>query len=479
MSQIPVTQIENDGAPRRGTHNGPWFESRKKIYVREVKGVYQRIRSWSLSVLLLSYFGLCWIQVEGSPLIHFDLPNRKFTLFGTVFWPQDFALLGFALIICAFGLFFITALFGRVWCGYSCPQTVWTFMFMWLEERIEGSRQQRIRLDKSPLSGNKALRKVLKHLSWLVLAFATGFSFVGYFYPAPELARDLFTFSLSSGWALFWILFFTVATYINAGWLREQVCLYMCPYARFQSVMFNEDTLVIGYDALRGEPRGKYRALKNDPNPEMAGVMKGDCVDCRVCVQVCPTGIDIRDGLQYECIGCALCIDACDEIMEKLEQPKGLIRYASERQFQAPLVASGKNWRALGYGGSLMVAIFCFLVILMNRPLVELEVHRDRGALYQVTGVGDVENNFALRVINKQKLSEEMDISISGVEGRWHGPSRLTLSPGEMRTITGALEVKQGDLQKLQTPISFHISSRRDGGPEAHFETLFWRPVDL
>lgn len=343
------------------------YESRKKIYVREISGYFQRIRRVTLSLLLLMYFSFCWITVDGRQLVLFDIQERKFHLFGATFWPQDFALLAMALIISAFGLFFVTSLFGRVWCGYSCPQTAWSLMFIWLEERFEGSRLQRIKLDKAPLGMNKLLRKTGKHSSWLLISLATAVTFVGYFYPIRELMPDLFTGSISSGWAIFWICFFTLATYANAGWLREQVCIYMCPYARFQSVMFNKNTQIVGYDQSRGEPRGnrsRISAKKAEPvNLQPARSQDkqlGDCVDCQMCVQVCPTGIDIRDGLQYECIGCALCIDACDSIMEKMDYAPGLIRYASETEFEKGRPEKKFDARAKGYALVLALSLVCF-----------------------------------------------------------------------------------------------------------------------
>ena len=256
----------------------------------------------------------------------FDLPARKFHILYMTFWPQDFPLLAWLLIIAAFTLFTVTVSAGRVWCGYTCPQTVWTSIYMWIEQRVEGSRNQRIKLDKAPWSAGKLAKKITKHGMWLGVGFLTGLTFVGYIYPIRDLVYDILTLQVGA-WGAAWTVFFTLATYINAGWMREQLCIYVCPYARFQSVMFDQDTLTVAYDATRGEPRG---ARRRDADRDAGDL--GDCISCQLCVQVCPTGIDIRDGLQYQCIGCALCIDACDSVMDKMGYEPGLIRYASERE---------------------------------------------------------------------------------------------------------------------------------------------------
>jgi cytochrome c oxidase accessory protein FixG len=444
------------------------YESRKKIYVKEITGLFQQVRKVSLWLLMIAYFAVCWISIDGQQLLHFDLPARKFHIYGMTFWPQEFVLLSILLIICAYGLFFITTLFGRVWCGYTCPQTAWTFIFMWIEEKVEGSRNQRMKLDKEPMSVRKLLKKASKHALWFGVAFATGLTFVGYFYPMRELVPDLFSFSIDNAWALFWIGFFTVATYINAGWLREQVCLYMCPYARFQSVMFDADTLVVSYDKNRGDPRG---SRKRNADYKEQGL--GDCVDCGMCVQVCPTGIDIRDGLQYECIGCALCIDACDSIMEKMNYPKGLISYTTEHRLESKTSHIFRP-KSIAYGLLLSIMIGAFAYSLMTRVPLQLDVIRDRGALYQLTGMGMIENAYTLKIMNMSDQDQTIKLSVSGLDGlKITGQTEVTVLSGEVYTLPTTVELDPARMKEATYDIEFHIQSTSDSELYTHSESRF------
>ncbi|MEM7764378.1 MAG: cytochrome c oxidase accessory protein CcoG [Pseudomonadota bacterium] len=386
------------------------YRSEGKIYPREVKGRYASLRKLAVVVLLgLFYFGpfLTWSSRQA---ILFDLPARKFYLFGLTLWPQDFLYLALLLILAAISLFFFTALAGRLWCGYACPQTVWTEAFVWIEQWFEGDRSKRMKLDKAPMSMAKFWRKAGKQVSWITLALITGFCFVGYFYPVRELAADMVAFELG-GWALFWVLFYAFATYGNAGFMREQVCKYMCPYARFQSSMFDRDTLIITYDERRGEPRGGRR---RGTDRAAAGI--GDCVDCTLCVQVCPTGIDIREGLQYECIACAACIDACNGVMDKVGYDRGLIRYSTEHAMNGQPTRI-LRLRVIIYSLLLAILAGLFMTSLATRPPVIMDVLKDRNALYRDVGRAGIQNTYRLHVLNKQSQPVRYLLTVSGPEG--------------------------------------------------------------
>ena len=382
------------------------YEVRKTIHPRAVHGWFAAWR-WALVwATQLVFYGTAWLQWNERQAVHFDIVHRKFYIFGLVFWPQDIIYLTVLLIISALSLFLFTAVAGRLWCGYACPQTVYTEIFLWIERKIEGDRAARMRLDAAPLSARKVGLRAAKHGVWIALALWTGFTFVGYVTPIRELWQEVL--ALSTGpWETFWILFYGFATYGNAGWMREQVCKYMCPYARFQSAMFDKDTLIITYDGERGEPRGK-------------GEGKGHCVDCSICVQVCPTGIDIRNGLQYECIGCAACIDGCNQVMEKVGYPKGLIRYstthAMEQKFtRAQMFKRAFRPRVLVYGAVLGVIVAAAGASLWLRVPLKVDVMRDRAAIAREVEGGDIENVYQLQIINISEHKRVFDIEAAGL----------------------------------------------------------------
>jgi cytochrome c oxidase accessory protein FixG len=447
------------------------YQRREKIYTRKIEGFYQRVRLYTGWPLLLGYLLLPWMDWNGRQSVLFDLPERKFHILGLTFWPQDFPMLAFLLIIAAYSLFAVTTFAGRIWCGYTCPQTVWTSIFMWIEQKTEGSRNQRVKLDKAPWSVEKFARKFLKHGGWLFVGFVTGLTFVGYFYPIKDLVYDLATFD-AQGSAVFWILFFTVATYVNAGWMREQVCKYMCPYARFQSVMFDQDTLIVSYDATRGEPRGSRKRSANLKELEL-----GECIDCELCTQVCPTGIDIRDGLQYECIGCALCIDACNSVMDKMEYPRGLIRYTSEHALEG----GHTHWlrpRIIGYVVVLALMVGLFWYNILSRVPLELTVIRDRNQLYTTTDTGAVENIYTLQLVNMHPDGHEFTISISGIEGASIiGDTRYRVSGGEVRSITLRVRAEPEALDKPSTELDFEAVAGDLPSLRARSESRFMKPL--
>ena len=408
------------------------YEKQEKIYARAVTGWFARWR-WALVwATQLVFYGLPWLPWNGRQAVLFDLGARRFYIFDLVLYPQDFIYLTGLLIVSAYALFLFTTVAGRLWCGYACPQTVYTEIFMWVERHIEGDRMRRMKLDKAPWGPEKLLRKGAKQLAWIAIGLWTGLSFVGYFTPIRELGASALALGLGP-WESFWVLFYGFATYGNAGWMREQVCKYMCPYARFQSVMFDKDTLVVTYDQQRGEPRGGARSKRSqdrhtqDLRSATAGAdsktaKQGDCIDCGLCVQVCPTGIDIRKGLQYECIGCTACIDVCNGVMDKMQYPRGLIRYDTQNGLQQHLSRSEVlkrvlRPRVLGYTAVLLLVCAGLLFSLLTRAPFRVDVVRDRGAMARVVDDGWVENVYRMQIMNATESAQRYRISAEGLAG--------------------------------------------------------------
>src|SRR5574337_1250033 len=416
------------------------YEAQKKIYPRSISGLFARWR-WAMVFLTqLVFYGLPWLQWGERQMVLFDLGTRRFYMFGLVLYPQDFIYLTGLLIISALSLFLFTAVAGRLWCGFTCPQTVYTEIFMWIEHKIEGDRSTRIRLDNGSWTFEKIWKKSLKQFAWVSVALWTGFTFVGYFVPIRELGGELL--SLHGSWQIFWVLFYGLATYGNAGYLREQVCKYMCPYARFHSAMFDNDTLVVTYDPERGEPRGP-RGKRADP----AALGLGSCVDCQLCVHVCPTGIDIRKGLQYECIGCAACIDACDNVMDRMGYARGLIRYDTQNGL-AQHLARGQRLRrifrprVLVYGSVLVAIVAALFVTLALRAPFRVDVVRDRVALARQVGDGEIENVYRLQVMNATESPQRLRIAAEGLPAiRLEGQAELALAPAEAQWVTVAARI--------------------------------------
>jgi cytochrome c oxidase accessory protein FixG len=390
-----------------GPASESYYATHQKVYPREVTGRFANLRVLSVWVLLGLFYVMPWVNWGERQAVLFDLPARKFFILGLVFWPQDFIFLTWLLIIAALSLFFFTAVGGRLWCGYACPQTVWTEAFLWMERITEGNRAARLKLDRAGWSSRKVARKGAKQVLWVGFALWTGFTFVGFFTPIRTLGYELLAFA-PGPWEAFWILFYGFATYGNAGYLREQVCKYMCPYARFQSAMFDRDTLVITYDRERGEPRG---ARKRGTDPRARGL--GDCIDCTLCVQVCPTGIDIRKGLQIECIACAACIDVCDDVMDKMGSPRGLVRYTTQHALDHERTRVLRP-RVMIYAGLLAALIAGFVVAVMLRSPVSLDVIRDRNSLYRLTDDGHVDNVYTVRILNKSERERAFILEANG-----------------------------------------------------------------
>ncbi|WP_119561452.1 cytochrome c oxidase accessory protein CcoG [Vibrio cholerae] len=434
------------------THKGQGgdrFNPSNRIYVRESKGTYQKLRRYGGWFLLLLFGLVPWISYGERQAILLDIGNQQFNFFGTTLYPQDLTLLALLFMIAAFGLFFITTFLGRVWCGYLCPQTVWTFMYIWFEEKLEGNANKRRKQDNSPMTAELVARKTLKHIAWLAIALVTGFTFVGYFVPIRALVIDFFTLS-AAFWPVFWVLFFALCTYGNAGWMRSIMCIHMCPYARFQSAMFDKDTFIVGYDVARGEQRGP-RSRKADPK----ALGLGDCIDCDLCVQVCPTGIDIRDGLQYECINCGACIDACDNTMERMGYAKGLISYTTEHRL------SGKHTKVmrpklLGYGAVFLVMIGLFFAQVAAVDPAGLTVLRDRTQLFRTNSSGEIENTYNLKVINKTQQPQTYQLSVKGLDPvSWYGKQSVVVQPGEVLNLPMTLGAKPENLSSAVTTIQF------------------------
>ena len=431
-----------------------FYEKHKKVYPRKVTGIFASLRTLGVFILLGGYYFVPWLRWDNHQAVLFDLPARKFYIFGLTFWPQDFFYLAALLIIAALSLFFFTALAGRLWCGYACPQTVWTEVFLWIERKVEGSRNQQIKLDKSEMDSRKLSTKALKHFIWLTLSAWTGFTFVGYFTPIIELGHALFQFSLGP-WETFWIIFYGFATYGNAGWMREQVCIYMCPYARFQSAMFDKDTLIISYDEKRGESRG---ARKKNIDPKEKGL--GDCVDCTLCVQVCPTGIDIRDGLQYQCIGCAACIDVCDEVMEKMDYDKGLVKYTTQNRIDGETTHLFRP-RILIYASLLILISLTLVYSIATRIPLELDIIRDRNALYRETVDGLVENIYTLKLINMDTKDHRYQLHADGLKDMLFIQPKaiIKIKSGEVINLAVRIQIDPVNLSKTSSTVNFYLDS--------------------
>jgi cytochrome c oxidase accessory protein FixG len=440
-----------------GAADGSLYEAQKKLYPRATGGLFARWRWFFVGLTQLVFYGLPWLQWGQRQAVLFDLGARRFYLFGWVLYPQDFIYLTGLLVVSALSLFLFTAVAGRLWCGFTCPQTVYAEIFMWIERKVEGERTARMRLDGEPMTLEKLVKKWFKHLLWIGLAMWTGFSFVGYFTPIHALALEFLRNEMGS-WEVFWVFFYAAATYGNAGFLREQVCKYMCPYARFQSAMFDRDTLIVSYDEARGEPRGA-----RSRNADVATLSLGACVDCTLCVQVCPTGIDIREGLQYECIGCAACADVCDGVMDKMHYPRGLIRFTTQNAL-AGKWAVPQMWRrvfrprVLVYGALLLTLCTALAFGLAMRTPLKVDVVRDR-TLSRIAAGGKLENVYRLQIMNATEQVQRYHISASGLDALvLASDTEVEVGATESRWVAVRLQVPYGSATPGSHPIEFSVS---------------------
>ncbi|WP_085300362.1 cytochrome c oxidase accessory protein CcoG [Cognaticolwellia mytili] len=443
------------------------YKSESPVYVRKQKGRYQRIRQLTGFVFVMVFILLPWISYQGNQAVLFDIGKQQFHIFSETFFPQDFTLLAGLLIVSCYLLFFVTTWLGRIWCGYVCPQTVWTFSFIWVEEWLEGSRNQRIKRDTQPKTLDNIVRKSAKHIVWGLMSFLTATTFMSYFLPTHELYLDLIALNWT-GLTTFWVLFFAICTYGNAGWLREKMCIYMCPYSRFQSAMFDKNTLLIAYDKVRGENRGRR---KRKDNPKELGL--GDCVDCNLCVEVCPVGIDIRNGLQYECINCGACADACDQTMTQFNYAKGLISYTSEN---ALLGKKAKLLRPkiIGYGILSILAMIFMAYTIQVRVPIEFSVLRDRGTLFQVDFDDNVTNSYLLKVTNKSQLDRHFNVSVLNSNVSLSADKNILIKAGEIASVPVHLTMTPDEIKERVSEVSLQVSVSDMSDVKAVTKTKFF-----
>lgn len=438
----------------------PNYSARSRIYVRSVKGIFENLRRVFGFIFLGGFAAAPWIQYQGQQAILFDLAEQRFNIFAMTLWPQDLTIVAYIFIVSAFALFFVTTFAGRVWCGFMCPQTTWVYIYVWFEEKIEGPRNKRIKLDERKMDADKFMRKTAKHIAWVTVALLTALTFVGYFVPIHELFVGFFTFDIGF-WAAFWVIFFAFCTYGNAAYMREIMCTHICPYARFQSAMFDKDTFSVAYNTTRGEKRGP-RSRKVSPE-QLSEKGLGDCIDCNLCVQVCPTGIDIRNGLQYECINCGACVDACNGVMDKMGYDKDLISFTSEHQLAG---GETKIFRPKLIGYAIVLAMMTGLLIfdIVSRVPLEVDIIRDRNSLSRETNEGLIENVYTLKVLNKSQLQQTYKIEISGLtDATFIGDNSVTVEGGGVYTLPISVAVDPYNLKKGTQTIYFKISTTVNG----------------
>ena len=438
------------------------YAATPKIYPRSVQGRFAHWRWVLVWLTQLVFYGLPWLEWGQRQAVLFDLGARRFYVFGLVLYPQDLIYLTALLVISAMSLFLFTAVAGRLWCGYACPQTVYSEIFMWIERKIEGDRSARMRLDAGKFNLERLVKKWCKHILWLILAMWTGFTFVGYFTPIKFLGLEFLQTRMTS-WEVFWVFFYGFATYGNAGFMREQVCKYMCPYARFQSAMFDADTLIVTYDVKRGEPRGRHTKMADELRST------GDCIDCSLCVQVCPTGIDIRQGLQYECIGCGACADVCDTVMDKVGSSRGLVRYATQNAIQkgwgsAQIWRRVLRWRVVIYTGILLALVIGLGFSLALRSPFRVDIVRDRTTLSRITEYGTLQNVYRLQIMNATEHSSDYQLSVRGLYGiELRDKDPIHVEAAQARWVVVHVDVPYGSGETGSHKIWFDIDDPHNG----------------
>lgn len=461
-----------------------YFEKRPKIYPRSIKGRFRDIKTAILGLAYAVFFLLPFVRWDRGPgfpdqAVLFDLPGRAFYIFGLTVWPQEIFWLAILLLFAAVLLFFVTGMAGRVWCGYFCFQTLWTDLFFMIERWIEGERPARMRLDKEPLSVHKIGLKVTKHLLWMLVAFATAFAFTAYFTDSLQLARDFFVLEAAVP-AYVTILILSVTTYTMAGLMKEQVCTTFCPYGRFQSVMFDENTMIVAYDKARGEgAKGRHKPQKGVTHEQRQAAGYGDCIDCGLCVQVCPTGIDIRNGLQYQCISCALCIDACDTIMDSMHWPRGLIRYSSENELEHKPT---KRWtpKNIAYAAVLSLAVLVFGYSMATRSHMVVDVQQERQPLYVQLSDGRIQNKYIVKVTNKQAQPAAYRIQMAGLPQAelQVNQEQLAVAPGKTAKVNVFVRVPPQALHEEKQHFEFKITDL-SGREEKIYTIDFYAPESL
>ncbi len=468
--------------------NRSYYKKREKIHPKRVSGFYRKLKWWIMAATLGVYYITPWLRWDrglGNPdqAVLIDFPNRRFYFFFIEIWPQEVYYFAGLLIMAAVGLFFITSLMGRAWCGYTCPQTVWTDLFIWVERIVEGDRGARIRLDKASMSVSKAFKRVTKHTIWLLISVATGGAWIFYFADAPQLAWDFVHFDAQPV-AYMTVAVLTFTTYSLGGLMREQVCTYMCPWPRIQAAMMDEHSLTVSYKADRGEPRAAFRKGDSFDN-------RGDCVDCNACVVACPAGIDIRDGQQLECITCALCIDACDDVMARIGRPRGLIDYDSvaamnDRIEGKPTKLRLVRFRTIAYF-ALWAAIGLFmLVVFVNRTELDINVLRDRNPIYTVLQNGSIQNAFTFKILNKERRERTMVLTATEPEGallRIVGAAKtdpvatytFEVKPDVLQSYRLLVQVPRSELDGQATDIVFELKDVSTG-EIATYDSVFRAP---